>query len=58
MMSGVHQLCELATPTTETIATGLTFDDTTLKIEKGGSIEAVYEEVPPTVSLDFMTKGE
>jgi len=57
-MSGVNLLYELATPTTETIATGLTFDDTTLKIEKGGSIKAVYEGVPTIASIDFMTKGE
>lgn len=49
---------ELATPTTETIATGLTFDKVSFPMEKGGSIEAVYEEVPPTASVDFMTKGE
>jgi len=58
MMSGVHLLCELATPTTDVIATGLTFDDTTLKIEKGGTIKAIYEGVPPIASIDFMTKGE
>lgn len=46
------------TPTTETIATGLSFDDTIFKIEKGGTIKAVYDEVPPTISVNFMTKGE
>lgn len=49
---------ELATPTTEVIATGLTFEQVSFLIEKGGAIEAVYGEVPPTASIDFMTKGE
>jgi hypothetical protein len=57
-MSGVNLLYPLATPTTEVIATGLTFDQVSFLIEKGGTIKAVYEEVPPTASVDFMTKGE
>jgi hypothetical protein len=49
---------QLATPTSEVIATGLTFEQVSFLTEKGGSIKAVYEEVPPTASVDFMTKGE
>lgn len=57
-MSGVYLLYETATPTTETIATGLTFDQASFPMEKGGTIKAVYEGVPPIASIDFMTKGE
>lgn len=38
-MSGVNICCELATPTTETIATGLTFDQVATLFEKGGTLE-------------------
>lgn len=57
-MSGVYLLFERAIPTTEVIATGLTFEQVSFLTEKGGSIVAIYEEVPPTASVDFMTKGE
>lgn len=37
-MSGVYLYYELATPTTETIATGLTFDQVSTLFEKGGTL--------------------
>ena len=57
-LSGKKMLYETTTPTSEVIATGLTFDQVSFLMEKGGTIKAVYEEVPPTASVDFMTKGE
>ena len=58
LIKGKKVLYPTTTPTTETIATGLKFGQVSFPIEKGGTIEAVYEGVPPTASVDFMTKGE
>ena len=58
LIKGKKVLYPTTTPTSETIATGLTFDKASFPIEKGGTIKAIYEEVPPTTSIDFMTKGE
>lgn len=57
-VNGLKMYFQLATPTSEVIATGLTFEQVSFLTEKGGTIKAVYEEVPPTASVDFMTKGE
>lgn len=57
-INGLTMYFQLATPTSEVIATGLSFDQVSFPIERGGAIVAVYEEVPPTASIDFMTKGE
>lgn len=57
-VNGLTMYFQLATPTSEVIATGLKFDQVSFLMEKGGTIKAVYEGVPPTTSIDFMTKGE
>ena len=45
-----------ATPTTTTVATDLHFDQISSIIEQGGTINALYEDVPPTPKTTFVVK--
>lgn len=53
-MSGVILNYEKATPTETTLATDLTFEEVSAIIEQGGSIETVFEIVPPNLKTAFV----
>lgn len=55
-MSGVYLYYELSTPTEETIATDLRFNEISSLIEQGGSIETLYTNVPPNSTTTFVVK--
>ena len=45
---------EKAEPTETTLATDLTFEEVSAIIEQGGSIETVFEIVPPNLKTAFV----
>lgn len=47
---------ELATPTIQTIATDLQFDQISSLIEQGGTINALFTNTPPNVKTTFVVK--
>lgn len=53
-LSGVMLYYELATLTETTLATDLTFEEISAIIEQGGSIETVFEIVPPNIKTAFV----
>lgn len=53
-MSGVILNYEKAEPTETTLATDLTFEEVSAIIEQGGSIEALFENVPPNIKTAFV----
>ena len=53
-MSGVMLNYEKAEPTETTLATDLTFEEVSAIIEQGGSIETVFEIVPPSLKTAFV----
>lgn len=53
-MSGVMLNYEKAEPTETTLATDLTFEEVSAIIEQGGSIETVFEIVPPNLKTAFV----
>lgn len=55
-MSGVMLNYQLATPTTEVIATGLTLDEVAFLIKLGGYIEVDSDEVAPNIKLAYIVK--
>ena len=53
-LSGVMLYYEKAEPTETTLATDLTFEEVSAIIEQGGSIETVFEIVPPNLKTAFV----
>lgn len=53
-MSGVMLNYEKAEPTETTLATDLTFEEVSAIIEKGDSIETIFENVPPNLKTAFV----
>ena len=53
-MSGVILNYEKAEPTETTLATDLTFEEVSAIIEQGGSIETIFEIVPPNLKTAFV----
>ena len=54
VMSGVILNYEKAEPTETTLATDLTFEEVSAIIEQGGSIETIFEIVPPNLKTAFV----
>lgn len=55
-MSGILLQYELATPTQTIVAQDLHFDQVSSVIEQGGTIEPIFENVPPNITTTFVVK--
>lgn len=55
-LSGIQLQYELAAPTKTIVAQDLHFDQVSSVIEQGGTIEPIFEDVPPNITTTFVVK--